>query len=225
MTFVEPTFEIDEKGRVLCLSHSYYPFFKMPNKSYFQERQMENMLTCKACDHYIQNDCFFPRSEIDKIEIDRTEGSTFLCKLCGNRIDRMLTVIHKLYFKERFKIEMPLICCSCYESLKKNQFLKESKRQSLYIIVSLLASLFFFIFLFWSWTNYFFIIWLFPLFITIFNNLRKLVKIQKGRKFYQKYFADFNGGTTNVEQRDTEEPPFQGQRAYKYICDNCHSFC
>jgi hypothetical protein len=75
MSFVEPTFEIDEKGRVICRSHSHYPFFMMPDKSFFQDQQMEKVLTCKTCVHYKQDDCFFPKKEIDKIEYDRVEGN------------------------------------------------------------------------------------------------------------------------------------------------------
>ena len=42
MTFIEPSFEIDEKGRVICQSHSDYPQLIKPEKTTFEEMQMEN---------------------------------------------------------------------------------------------------------------------------------------------------------------------------------------
>ena len=77
MSFVEPSFEIDTKGRVICQAHSLYPFFVMPGKTHHQEIQMEKLLTCKTCKHYQEDECFFPKSEIDKIEVDRTEKYSF----------------------------------------------------------------------------------------------------------------------------------------------------
>jgi len=52
MVNIEPSFEIDEKGRVICQSHSKYPHFLQPNKTPLEERQMENesiscLLSCK----------------------------------------------------------------------------------------------------------------------------------------------------------------------------------
>lgn len=190
MSFIEPSFEIDEKGRVICQSHSYFPFFKIPNKTFFQEKQMERLLTCKSCVHYNENDCYFPKSEIDKIELDRFDRKIMICKLCGNRIDRMLSVIHKLYYKERFNIEIPLICCRCYESLKKNEFLEESKRKS-----TLLTAYIFYLLIILSFSFYLrgfaLVIMIFSVIlwsILLINNLKRLNQIRKGRKYYEKYF-------------------------------------
>ena len=122
MVNIEPSFEIDEKGRVICQSHSKYPYFIQPNKTYFEERKMEKELTCLTCSHYKNDDCYFPRSEIDKIELDRLTRSLFQCNLCGNKIDLMLTLMQKIYYEVKFNMKMPLVCCNCYESLKKKNF-------------------------------------------------------------------------------------------------------
>jgi hypothetical protein len=193
MSFIEPSFEIDEKGRVICQSHSYYPFFKMPGKTFFQEKQMEKLLTCKTCSHYQENDCFFPSLEIDKIEFDRLDRKGIICKFCGNRIDRMLSVVHKLYFKERFNIEIPLICCSCYESLKKNDFIAESKRKSLLITLNMcyLFILLAFSFSFGLFGGFTFVIMITGtiLWSCIFiSNLKRLYQIKRGREYYEKHF-------------------------------------
>lgn len=123
MSIINPTFEIDEKGRVICQNHTLYPFFIMPGKNREQEIQMEKRLSCKTCNHYTNDDCFFPKTEIDKIEIDRLGMTAFKCQLCGSQIDRMLTIIQKLYLQEKYRIEIPLVCCACYESLKKKNFI------------------------------------------------------------------------------------------------------
>ncbi len=124
MSIIQPTFEIDEKGRVICQYHTNYPFFVMPAKTREQEMQMEKELTCKTCIHYSNDECFFPKTEIDKIEADRIGMIGFKCNLCGSQIDRMLTIIQKLYVHEKFRIEIPLICCTCYESLKRKNFIE-----------------------------------------------------------------------------------------------------
>ena len=122
MINIEPSFEIDEKGRVICQSHSNYPYFIQPGKTYFEERKMEKELTCFTCLHYKNDDCYFPKSEIDKIELDRLTRSRFQCKTCGNKIDLLLTIMQKIYYEVKFNMKMPLVCCSCYESLKKKKF-------------------------------------------------------------------------------------------------------
>ena len=108
----------------------------MPDKNHYQEIQMENALSCKTCKHYQEDECFFPKSEIDKIEIDRVDNISFKCILCGNKIDRMLTIIQMLYLKQRKGIELPLLCCMCHETLKKENF-EEFYEKRLFIAVFL----------------------------------------------------------------------------------------
>jgi hypothetical protein len=122
MFVIEPSFEIDEKGRVICQSHSKYPYFIQPHKTNSEERQMEKELTCLSCSHYEHDNCFFPRAEIDKIEFDRINRALFECNLCGNKIDLMLTLMQKIYYEVKFNMKMPLICCTCYEKLQQKKF-------------------------------------------------------------------------------------------------------
>jgi len=194
MSYIEPSFEIDEKGRVICQSHSKYPFFAIPNKNALQEKKMELLLTCKTCIHYQNNECFFPKSEIDKIEKERLLHDNLLCKLCGNRIDRMLTIIHKFYLKERFNIEMPLICCNCHENLKKNEFITSSKRTStklsFYIFyMSLIIIVNFAIGLFFGYASIMTLIGLAFWIIILIKYLKRLRLMQQGRKYYEEHFS------------------------------------
>ena len=195
MVVIEPSFEIDEKGRVICQSHSKFPHLIKPDKTYFEELQMEKELTCKLCSHYINDDCYFPKSEIDKIELDRLNRSRFQCNLCGNKIDRMLTIVQKIYFEVKFNMNMPLICCNCYQSLEEKKFTEYFKRRiweslSFYLPCILLiinpypfSLIFVFIYL------------LFIIFLKIVIKLKFhyslfLMDLIKGKKFYNKYFRD-----------------------------------
>lgn len=194
MSYIEPSFEIDDKGRVICQFHSKYPFFVTPEKDIYQEMEMEKLLTCKTCVHYKENDCYFPKEELDEIEKDRTLFGQFLCKLCGNKVDRMLTVIQKLYFKERLNIEIPLICCNCYDYLTKNRFRKESRWDSLNDFLGIITSILLipliivinitFSFIYIAPFIYPFIVWY------IFKSIRKFILRQKGRRYYNKKFYE-----------------------------------
>jgi len=195
MVNIEPSFEIDEKGRVICQSHSMYPHFLQPNKTPFEERQMENELTCLTCSHYENDECYFPKAEIDKIELDRLTRSRFQCNLCGNKIDLMLTLMQKIYYEVKFNMKMPLVCCNCYESLKKKKFEE-------YFIKRIWESLSFYL------PSIFLLINPFPFniiavlgyvaFIVVFKIIIKLkfhyslflMDLIKGKKFYDKNFKD-----------------------------------
>lgn len=195
MVVVDPSFEIDEKGRVICQSHSNYPNLIKPNKTYLEELQLENLLTCKSCSHYVNDDCYFPKSEIDKIEIDRLSRSRFQCNLCGNKIDRMLTIMQKIYFEVRFNMKMPLLCCSCYQNIKKgkfNEYLRRRIRESLLFYT---PSVFLLInpYPFNLIVALVYALSAFLLKIIIkqkFHYSLFLVDLLNGRKFYNKYFKD-----------------------------------
>jgi len=195
MVNIEPSFEIDEKGRVICQSHSKYPYFIQPNKTYFEERKMEKELTCLTCSHYKNDDCYFPRSEIDKIELDRLTRSLFQCNLCGNKIDLMLTLMQKIYYEVKFNMKMPLVCCNCYESLKKNNF-KEYYTKRIWESISFyLPSIFL---LFNPFPFNVISVLGYVVFILVAKIIIKqkahyslfLMDILKGKKFYDKNFKD-----------------------------------
>ncbi|MFX1239227.1 MAG: hypothetical protein ACFE8P_16125, partial [Promethearchaeota archaeon] len=123
--FIEPSFEIDDKGRVYCKSHTNYKNH-INEKDYFEYMLLETELTCLTCGHYIQDDCYFPRSEIDQIIYDKEDKRYFSCRLCGSKIRIMLTIIQKLYYEKKYKTNIELICCDCHENLKGNRFKEET---------------------------------------------------------------------------------------------------
>ena len=141
MGIVEPYFKIDKFGRVICKLHSNYDKINAMSEKKAPIPHFDLMLTCKTCDEYLNDNCYFPKSAIDQIEYDRLKTKAFRCKLCGNRIDRMWTVIYKLYYKEKYNIEMPLICCGCHDSLKNKSFMQQYQKKSAFIKYYLIMSI------------------------------------------------------------------------------------
>ncbi len=123
---IEPHFEIGEKGRVICQDHDKYFHFIDPNKSYFDEQFLDVELTCKSCHHYINDECYFSKSRIDKIA---RKLRCYKCHFCGRKIERMFSVMQKLYYQEKYNVQLALICCSCCESFARGNFSQESKRK------------------------------------------------------------------------------------------------
>ena len=143
MEYTDPSFEIDDKGRVICRKHSKYEYFTEP-KDYFQDLYLDFELTCKTCSYYKNDNCYFSRSRIDDIEYKRQKKKKlFLCRLCGRKIDRMLTVIHQIFYKEIYDVDLPLICCDCYEKINKNKFLSYSKKMTEFYILNIIISIYF----------------------------------------------------------------------------------
>lgn len=175
----------------------------MPGKTYFQEKNLEHILTCKTCKHYFDNDCYFPKEEIDKIEHERLKRSIFLCKMCGNKIDRMLTVMQKLYFEKKYNMEIPLICCLCYENLNNDNFLVESKKWFYKFLYMTAGQIFFIFYFFLSFFifgtgSFIFLVFCIPWSLTTIRFLKKLKRIRNGRNYYKKNFENKNQVKENV---------------------------
>lgn len=195
MINIEPSFEIDEKGRVICQSHSKYPYFIQPSKTPFEEKQMEKDLTCLTCTHYENDDCYFPRAEIDKIELDRLSRSIFQCNLCGNKIDLMLTLMQKIYYEVKFNMKMPLICCTCYDRLQNKKFEEYYVKRVWESLSFYLPSIFLIInpfpFNVFAVLAYIAFIVVFKLVVKLkFHYSLFLMDLIKGKKFYDKNFKD-----------------------------------
>ncbi|MFX1256839.1 MAG: hypothetical protein ACFFAN_03190 [Promethearchaeota archaeon] len=197
-------FEIDEKGRVICKSHSKYDFFIKP-KDYFQDLYLDIELTCKTCVHYQNNDCYFSKSRIDIIEYKRQRRESYFCKFCRKKIERMFSIIYKLYYKEIFDVEIPLICCDCYEKINKDEFLSYCKKMTDFYLLNIVISVFIFSYFIFLLSlldiqpilNYIFFITLFSvvsfiLLLIIFKSIKKLRYLIYGIKYYKKHFSNIN---------------------------------
>jgi len=188
---IEPYFEIDEKGRVICKLHSNYDQLKSLCQTDSRGISCDQNLTCKTCLSYVEDTCYFEKSRIDEIDHERLKRKNYTCKLCSNKIHRMWTVLYSLYYKEKFKIDIPLLCCSCYDSLKDNTFMDKYKTRTFsikfYLILSIiiiLDNLFYLdpFYLAFSIVNI-----AFAGFCVIIY-VKYLKRLKRGRDYYQEHF-------------------------------------
>ncbi len=199
MENVEPSFEIDDKGRVICKKHSEYEYLIEP-KDYFQDLYLDFKLTCKTCSHYQEDNCYFSKTRIEKIEYKRQKKG-YLCRLCGKSIDRMLTIIYSLYYKETYDVDIPSICCDCYEKINNNEFLSYSKKMTEFYILNIILSiyslcLFAFFLSILNIQPILYYVLIIPLFsfvsfiviVIIFKCIKKLRYFIFGIKYFKKHF-------------------------------------
>ncbi|TFG21300.1 MAG: hypothetical protein EU530_00705 [Promethearchaeota archaeon] len=196
---IKPSFYVDDERRVICESHSQIERIRtlssLADLPAFQEsREIEKILTCKACNHYHNDVCYFPKEEIDRIEKDRL-AYTFNCKLCGGSIDRPLTVMYSIYNKEKFNVQIPLICCTCFSNLDDDSFIANSRKRILMLSLSFAFSIFMVIYygriaiLSNIWGILLFGITLaFWIYLAI-RDVRKIIFLFRGRKYYKKTYG------------------------------------
>lgn len=200
MTRIMPSFEIDIKGRSICQDHSDYIRFIDPNKDFFQDLNLDALLTCKTCSHYENDECYFTKSEINEIDKKRLRKffNPYRCKLCGSHILIMFTVVHKLLQEKNIQnvnVKIPLICCNCYDSINNKEFKKTAGRGIFASIEVVFLSLFFFYltYIFYTISDstlYYIIPLILLMLITGYGiiRIRKMLLIIKGLLYYRKFF-------------------------------------
>ncbi len=187
---VHPEFIIDDEGRTICTKHSEYDKIEALNLAKYYPNELEKILTCFRCDHFKNDVCYFPKAEIERIEQDRL-NEKLSCKLCGMKIHRLLTILQSFYYREKFNIEMPVICCTCYAALNNNTFYRDTKRRMIFFGISLAMSLYFLfsylltIFYFSIFEIFFILVpFLFFAYISI-KDLKSIYNLYKGRRYYK----------------------------------------
>ncbi len=215
---VMPEFSIDDDGIPYCTKQPGYEKIIALKKQY--PREFEKMLNCKHCDHYKKNDCYFPRSEIDKIEEDRVKQN-IRCQLCGMKIDRLFSIIMSELYKDQFDVNLPVICCSCYAGLERGTFESTSKRRMILFFISFITSIYFLSMYFQtilSFTWYSILVIIIPFTFWGYISLRDLKSIYylyKGRKYYKKIMGAEKREKTKeesfkekyVDEDDKKKPP------------------
>ncbi len=208
---VEPHFVTDSKGKVYCSKHTYVSSLEESGYPVCLDDVCivpggESMLTCKTCGHYFNDDCFFPKDTIEEIEGERKRGKV-LCDLCGERIHLSPVVFQKLFYKDKYNVDMPLVCCGCYASLRDNQFMERTRTKIILMIISIVISVFFLI-------NYFFTM----LFLTqwgilvliapitfwawaAWKDARRIYYAWRGKKYYENLTE-----AMNEEEMEEQEP-------------------
>ncbi|MHA1518827.1 MAG: hypothetical protein ACTSRK_01465 [Promethearchaeota archaeon] len=214
---IQPEWTIDDDGIPYCTMQTNYDKIMEAQLKKRFPHEFEKMLHCEHCNHYKQDNCYFPKSEIDKIEQDRN-NLKIRCQLCGMKIDRPFSILMSLYYKAKFGVNMPVICCSCYASLENNTFEKNSKRRMILFAVSLFTSIYF---LFTNFLSLFtfkllgFLFFLIPLsfwgYITI-RDMKNIYYLRKGRKFYRQIMnaetakVDIDAREQYLDEDDKKEP-------------------
>ena len=203
MTRLRPTFELDDKGRPICLDHPNYPEFVDPTMDFFQDFSLDARLTCKTCTHHENDDCYFAKARIDEIDDARRRniiGNPFRCALCGNKIQILFSIMYKLMLEESQmdqdpSVEIPLICCNCLESIHKNEFLRECAKKIVGSLEVILLGLFLAFFSHYTFhlsgsTLLFFFSLLLSVPVNLYAawRLRKIFFAAKGWRTYKKFF-------------------------------------
>jgi transcription elongation factor Elf1 len=205
--YVIPSFISDNEGIPYCTKQTDYDKIIALNLKQRFPQDFEKMLTCLRCDHYKQDDCYFPKSEIEKIEHDR-DTKKIKCVLCGNEIHRLFSVLMAYYYKAKFNISMPIICCSCFNALNNNTYLKSIKRRMILFGISLVTSLYFLFTYFLSVlvVQSAMILLILPFafwgYITV-RDMKNMYYLYKGRKYYREIFAKVVD-QTHIEKQNAE---------------------
>ncbi|MHA1777064.1 MAG: hypothetical protein DRO88_09585 [Promethearchaeia archaeon] len=215
-SIVIPEWTIDEDGIPYCTKQTDYQKIIESNLKKRFPHEFEKMLHCHHCEHYRQDDCYFPKSEIDKIENDRN-SLRIRCQLCGAKIDRLFSILMSLYYKEKFGVNMPVICCSCYNSLENNTYERNSKRRMILFVISFLTSFYFLstylISLFqFQWLGFLFFLLPFTFwgYISI-RDLKNIYYLHKGRKYYKQI--------TQASEVEVESPEDLGLERREALLD------
>ncbi len=189
MHIIEPSFDVDNKGRVICRAHTNYKSFLKP-KDYFEDMSMEEELTCLTCGHYIDNDCYISKSKFDDII---KNNKKYICILCGERIHRPFSIIHQIFLKEAYDVDIPLICCNCYDFLNYDTFMRVSMNKIYFALLIFFFGIFFsMVFLFlldiFAIITILVFLWIIPWSLFTINRLKKLRKVIHGINYYKKNF-------------------------------------
>ena len=134
-----PIFELDEVGRVLCKNHTKYVKFKLAPSSIdiLGLLLRDKKLTCKTCEEYISDNCYFSKSLIDKIIHNKSFfRRKFKCDICKSRINLVFNILYKYYLEQYPKKEIRIssICCGCFHSLKSKDLILVLDFQCQYVL-------------------------------------------------------------------------------------------
>jgi hypothetical protein len=200
--FVMPEFTSDNDGIPYCTKQTDYDKIIALNLKERYPNEFEKVLTCLRCDHYKNDDCYFPKKEIDRIEHDR-ESLKIKCNLCGTKIHRLFSILMSFYYKAQYNITMPIICCTCFNALNNNSFIKNTQRRMILLAISFATSVYFLFayFLTLMVLNPLglvliivpFIFWIYMM----VRDVKSLYYLYKGRKYYQDVFAPFEESGSN----------------------------
>jgi hypothetical protein len=196
---IEPRFEINNQGKVSCVCHTQYTSLhsRKLGKNVLPANLINKELTCKTCKHYKQDNCYFAKKTLDKIDPGNLmHYNSYVCKLCGEKIHNMHSIVYKIYNKKKFDVQIPLLCCDCYKALHSydhsiiTSLLSKSVKETsnLFFLAWIVFSVLFFMAIFSIKSILAFGALMLLFFSFSLWSLNRISKILKGLKFYKKNF-------------------------------------
>jgi len=140
--YIIPKFKITKNGFTICKNHSKYQSFKNSIYDFVLNLITFKNLTCKTCQHFNNDTCFFPISELIKIMDDMSLiNKNFECLICKRRIRNIFTILRCFKREEILKQECNLLCYKCLKILRKENpemgFRNYAKLALMYSIINL----------------------------------------------------------------------------------------
>jgi hypothetical protein len=139
--YIIPTFDINSEGFILCKDHSQYENLKTSAYDFFLNFLTFKHLTCKSCQNFKNDKCYFPQSDLIKISDDLTVfQNPFICQFCERKVRNLFTILNK-FKKERVSNQVSsLICYRCQKILlmdnPKKGFIDSAKLTAMYSIIN-----------------------------------------------------------------------------------------
>lgn len=98
--------------------------------------------SCKKCDHYINDECYFSQEEIKKFR--RGIGAyiffnRYKCEFCATPISNIYNLMQQQFLEKNNNIKIPLLCSDCKNSIKKNTIKKKMRTSKILNSIILLS--------------------------------------------------------------------------------------
>ncbi|MBD3214634.1 MAG: hypothetical protein GF311_18635 [Candidatus Lokiarchaeota archaeon] len=143
---VMPSFGINQEGFILCKEHSKFEKLKLNTHDFFLNFLTFKNLTCKSCQNYINDKCYFPQSELIKL-LDELNifHNPFRCQFCGRKIRNLFSILHHFMKEQVSNQGEAMICYRCQKILlmdnPKKGFIDSAKLTAMYSIINFLGIL------------------------------------------------------------------------------------
>ncbi len=185
---IHPQFVTGNKGRPYCATHTSFDGRRL--EEYDGEHLVRPLrahsLSCKSCEHYIKDDCYFSAPSIDAITEDIFKRRR-VCDLCvGWWVATPVVVLQKIYMEQVSGSKGYIACPLCDRYLKIGQNSLNRYESLLSVSLSLLLTPLIFLFQGIYFIEVFIVVvawWVYAL----YTQLRLCVAYPQNRRNLKKY--------------------------------------
>jgi len=158
---VEPIFNIDENGIVVCKSHSNYDYLSKNKVKYFdlgfkdlfnKKKPLHPIFTglvkefyawCDTCDHNREKSCYFSVEEINEFKKLRGPALGLVfnkvkCEMCSGQVFNKYNTMRVRYLEKKRELRIPLLCSKCNYDIRHD---KVKGKVAFYILMNVLLLL------------------------------------------------------------------------------------